>query len=338
MVMHAADPEHRVIALDAGVGPELANLYRDYYHKLDIWAIRGLAQTAAGWIGASEELCRWEEFRSHEFYNDFTLPVANIGHGMFALVSKEETRFTNLSVYRPPSGGPFGAKEVAVLKLLVPHLRRAFRLHFQLSRLQGRSQSFDILLDSLPQGIILLGSRGAVIHMNSAARRFCKLGDGLLAASTGLAAENPVESAKLQALIGQALSTSLGDGLSAGGGLLISRKSGQPFNVVVSPIGNLTTDFRQTVRVVVYVTDPSLRLRPHKKLLETIYGLTPAECRIALLMADGLSSSDIRETVAITANTLRSHLASIYRKTNTARQTQLVKLISLVGMLGTRTS
>ena len=54
-------------------------------------------------------------------------------------------------------------------------------------------------------------------------------------------------------------------------------------------------------------------------------------------MADGLSTSDIREMAGITANTLRTHLASIYRKTNTARQTQLVKLISLVGMVATRT-
>jgi DNA-binding CsgD family transcriptional regulator len=156
----------------------------------------------------------------------------------------------------------------------------------------------------------------------------------LLAAGSGLAAESPAESATLQALISQAVSTSQGDGLSAGGGLQISRKSGVPLNVVVSPVRGLATDFRETVRAVVYVTDPSLRIRPRNELLQTIFGLTPAECRIALLIADGMATSAIREMTGITANTLRTHLASIYRKTNTARQTHLVKLINLIGVAG----
>lgn len=333
VVMHGPFPERRIV-LNAGVSPELANLYRDHYHRLDVWAIRGLAQTAAGWVGASEELCRWGEFRNHEFYNDFTLPVANIAHGMFALLSKEETRFTNLSVYRTPQQGPFGEEETAVLKFLSPHLRRAFRLHFQLCSLRDRNRSLDVLIDSLSQGIILLGPSGRVLHMNRVARQLCEARDGLLAAGSGLAAENPMESATLQAMISQAISTSLGGGSSAGGGMQVLRKSGASLNMVVSPVRGLATDFLDNVCAVVYVTDPSLRIRPRNELLEAVYGLTPAECRIALLLADGVATSTIREMIGITGNTLKTHLARIYRKTNTARQTQLVKLISLIGMAG----
>jgi DNA-binding CsgD family transcriptional regulator/PAS domain-containing protein len=332
LVMHQSGV--RSIALNAGMSTESVDLYADYYHAVDTWAIRGTAQTTAGWVGASEELSRWEEFRNTEFYNDFTFPAANIGHGIFALVSKEQDRFMNLSVYRPPEWEPFGPNEVGILKLLGPHLRRAYRLHFQLSSLRGRSRSFDILLDSLPQGVILLGAGGNIIYMNRAAGQLCEVHDGLLATSAGLAAESPVESANLQSLVSSAVSTSLGEGLGAGGGLQISRKSAVPLNVVVSPVRGLPTDFSETVRAVVYVIDPTLRVRPRNELLQAIFNLTPAECRIALLIADGVATSDIREMVGITANTLRTHLASIYRKTNTERQAQLVKVLNLIAAAG----
>ena len=339
--MHDSFPDQHILMLNAGMNPEALALYAERYWEQDIWAVRGIPQTertGGEWFGPSEQLCSWGELMRTEFYNDFLAAKHDIGHAMFSVVSRERTRLTNLSVYRPPRREAFGAKEVEVLKLLTPHLRRAFRLHFEFCSLKDRKHSVDMLLDSLAQGVILLGSRGAVIHMNRSALQLCEVGDGLVAAGSGLAAESPIESAKLQALIGRAVSTSLGNGLSAGGALLISRKSGMPLNVVVSPVRSLRTDFRETVRAVVYVTDPSLRIRPCNELLEAIYGLTPAECRIALLVGDGFSAATIREMAGITANTLRTHLASIYRKTNTARQTQLVKLISLIGMLGSRTS
>ncbi|HKW18323.1 MAG TPA: hypothetical protein VJO35_12525, partial [Terriglobales bacterium] len=178
IVMH--DSGQRTMALDAGVGPEFSLCYRQHYHETDIWAIRGLERTAAGWIGVSEELCRWEEFRRTETYNDFALPMGSIAHGMFALLSKEQSRLMNLSVFRTPRQGPFDEEDVEVLRFLAPHLRRAFRLHFQLVSLQERNRSFDLLLDSLPQGIILLGATGNVLHMNRAARQVCEPCDGLI--------------------------------------------------------------------------------------------------------------------------------------------------------------
>ncbi|HKW18435.1 MAG TPA: helix-turn-helix transcriptional regulator, partial [Terriglobales bacterium] len=137
----------------------------------------------------------------------------------------------------------------------------------------------------------------------------------------------------LQNLISQAISTSKGAGFSAAGGLRISRHTGESLNVVVSPVRGLATDFSETVSAVVYVTDPGVRIRPRNELLQSLFGLTPAECRIALLIGDGVATPEIRELAGITTNTLKTHLASIYRKTNTQRQTQLVKLISLIGIV-----
>jgi DNA-binding CsgD family transcriptional regulator len=55
--------------------------------------------------------------------------------------------------------------------------------------------------------------------------------------------------------------------------------------------------------------------------------LTPAECRVAILLADGHSPATIAEMVGVSRNTLKTQMSSIYGKTGTSRQAQLVRLL-----------
>lgn len=62
-------------------------------------------------------------------------------------------------------------------------------------------------------------------------------------------------------------------------------------------------------------------------LLRMLYGLTPAECRVALLLNDGRTPRGIAELVGVTENTIRSQLKSSYSKTGVGRQAELVRLL-----------
>lgn len=57
------------------------------------------------------------------------------------------------------------------------------------------------------------------------------------------------------------------------------------------------------------------------------YGLTAAETRVALALADGMGVPDICADHGIGLATVRSHLKSIFRKTETSGQVQLVVLV-----------
>jgi DNA-binding CsgD family transcriptional regulator len=46
-----------------------------------------------------------------------------------------------------------------------------------------------------------------------------------------------------------------------------------------------------------------------------------------MLVADGLSPTIIAEMLGVSRNTLKSQLASIYQKTGTSREAQLVRLL-----------
>ena len=63
------------------------------------------------------------------------------------------------------------------------------------------------------------------------------------------------------------------------------------------------------------------------KFLSSLFGLTPAESRVALLLTDGHSTREIAEMIGVKSSTLKSQLSSIYRKTNTSRQSDLMRLM-----------
>jgi DNA-binding CsgD family transcriptional regulator len=67
-----------------------------------------------------------------------------------------------------------------------------------------------------------------------------------------------------------------------------------------------------------------------------LFGLTPAECRVSLLLADGHAPKEIADSLGVTANTVKSHLSSIYNKTDTSRQSQLAHLLGQLAMSALR--
>lgn len=62
-------------------------------------------------------------------------------------------------------------------------------------------------------------------------------------------------------------------------------------------------------------------------LLHAVFGLTPAEARIATLLAEGLTLKQIAETQGTRHETVRKQLRAVYAKTATNRQPELVRLL-----------
>jgi DNA-binding CsgD family transcriptional regulator len=67
---------------------------------------------------------------------------------------------------------------------------------------------------------------------------------------------------------------------------------------------------------------------PDAKLLGALFAFTPAEMRLAVALARGLDLQSIAQTHKATVGTLRVHLKSIFEKTNTSRQAELILLLA----------
>jgi DNA-binding CsgD family transcriptional regulator len=223
--------------------------------------------------------------------------------------------------------GPFFCRNLELLRFLGPHLQRAFRLHLQLSELRARTESLEQAVDMLATGIIFLAGDGRIIHMNQAASKILAENDGLMAVQGRLLAESSAESSRLENLLLQASPTSLGTGTGPAGGVTISRRVRPPLQVLITPVRNLNLDASCPVIAIAFVSDPAQRIRPAADILRALFGLTPAECRVALLLGDGHTPPGISELIGVSTNTLKTQLASIYRKTGTSRQAQLVRTL-----------
>ena len=312
------------MATQWGCNPEMPQLYAAHYGAIDVW--REAVTASADWLGISEQFVPSQSLAKTEIYNDFLVPY-EIPHGIFAMIARSPSRVVNLSILRGSNLGPFETTDLEIVRFLRPHIQRAYRLYSELTKAKARSAGLMACLDSFSCGVILLGPQMQVLAMNRAAERLTKSNNGLQVSRSGLGAERPGETAQLHRLVVAALATSKGRGLDAAGAMTVSRREQSPIHLLVSPVRGIDLGYSDRVGAIVFINDPAQHVHPREETLRAIFGLTTAECRVAVLLADGRATAEIGHMLDVSRNTLKSQLASIYGKTGTSRQSQLVRLL-----------
>lgn len=320
LLVHDARRAEHSISLQWGIDPEAIRLYAEHYGKVDIWQQRAAPLAVEGWVGVSEEVISPRELAETEIYNDY-FRLFGVAHAAWSIPESTAGTISGLGVYRGPREGDFDSDALVLLGILAPHVKRAIRLHFRLTTLRNRSESLKTALDAIPTGVILLSERMQIVAMNYAAERILAANNGLLATGGGLRAELQRESSGLKKLLTEAVRNPLcvADEIDA---ISVSRRNLPPLHLLVSPVRGL-----DSVRVIIFVTDPKQALRPASATLQSLFRLTPAECRVAMLLAGGQALSEMSGTLGVSRNTLKSQLASIYGKTCTSRQSELIRLL-----------
>lgn len=329
LVMHNLGHEEHTVAASWKTEAEADRLYQQHFGSVDVWTMKAKSKPA-GYVCTSDSLFPTRELASTEFYNDF-LSRYGIAHGMFGLVEHNEISVAGISLYRGLLSGEFRASDLETLNLLVPHIQRAFKLHFQFSQLKGRSEGVEAALNMLATGVIFLGANGEVVLVNRSAQEQLGTKDGLFAARGKLSAAIGAESAHLQVLIHGALQIGGGIGLSAGGTILISRENGRPLSVTVAPLREVNPSVTQRTAAVLFISDPDRNPEVPANMLQRCYGLTPAEGRLAILLLEGRSLKEAGDFCDVTYNTAKSQLKIIFSKTGVQRQGELIRLLLNTG-------
>ncbi len=319
------DRDLHLVSESWGQDPDGIRLYTEHYYKLDVWAAKGRHIPTTEWLGPSEALCSFDALARTEFFNDFLLRFDSV-HALFGAAQDLGGLFSNLSIFRSHKRGPFDQSAVKLIRFLSPHIARAYRIHFQLADLKGYSLSLQTALDSSPTGILLLDRNCRVVTMNLAARATIDRNDGLFVRNGRLQTGGAKEFATLENLLSNARPS--GKRLGLAGSMIVGRRNQMALLVRVAPAGNSPLAQQNPVTTIVFVNDPKQRARPSQEVLNSLFGLTPAESRVALLLTDGHSTREITEMIGVKSSTLKSQLSSIYRKTGTSRQSELMRLLT----------
>ncbi len=209
---------------------------------------------------------------------------------------------------------------------LLPHVRQAVRVRQELAAAEAHAYAgVSTLLEHASLGAIFLDRRGTIASANQAAERLLAAGDGIYQWRGMLRASLPHDDAKLRHLVPVALPR-LGH-LPVGGSLSVQRSAGLPLIVHVHPVTPQRADFgAERLGALVLIRDPDAnRLDP--EMVGDVLGLTPAESRVAVLLAMGRSVREIARELGRSEHTARWTLKKVLAKTDTARQSDLVRLL-----------
>ena len=227
------------------------------------------------------------------------------------------------------------AAQIGVIEGLLPHLRHFASVRQVLADTQALSHSLGALLDNAHVGIIQLDRSGRIVEANDPATRILRRRTELLDSGGFLRARAAGENTRLQRLLAEAQSPFGAQG-SAGSTTVGRPPSTTRLLVHVTPVSGRGWDFQAgRVAVLVMVVDPARRPGIDAALVATALNLTPAESRLAVMLADGRSLREIAAMTSRTEGTVRWHLKQIFRKQGIARQTELVRrVLALEGLPG----
>jgi DNA-binding CsgD family transcriptional regulator/PAS domain-containing protein len=313
-------------AILSRLDPEMARLNFSYFgtrnpfvtqNNLHLVPLRGL------FIGPDYFSVPRAELERSEYFNDFMLPFG-VNSLLMVALALHGTDAAVINIMRPKSKDWFDNEETRFLRSIRGHLVRAFELTRRLSQAGRDSESVSGLLARSPHGLFLLDKDGRIRFANAAGEAMIAAGDGLRVESGTLATARPETTQRLAILIGKTARDP-----DQGGAILLPRRSGKrPYSLIVARMRPAADSvFASGPSVVVSVTDPEGEAPLPLSRLKELFGLTPAETRIAGEILAGHDPRAIARTLGLSTKTVRAHTANIFDKTQTNRQAELVRLM-----------
>ena len=261
-----------------------------------------------------------EELSRDSFYVEFLRPRGFGWHAAAALSDGESPLV--LSLKRRASLGPFQREELDRIAKVLPHLRAA--AYAAQTALSFRSHDHLETLKAVGQGGLLLNRDGLVIALNG----LVSLGDGLDVVEGRMRAAYPSEQGALDRAVAIAVSKAAPSELPTPSPAMLHRPSGRrPLIVRIARLFDVAPNPVAEARALVSVVDTAEAPIPTPRLLRDLFGLTPKEADLAMLLGQGFTLALAAELSHISLSHARQRLKVVFHKTETSRQSELVTLL-----------
>lgn len=274
-------------------------------------------------LSEASDPSRWDE---NPYFVEFGRPKALIDSVVIPL-ARDPAMVGTLGLSRCAAAGAVGEGEMAGLRLLAPHIRRAVTISNLFEMKAVEASSFSAAIEAVAGGVALVSADGAVIHVNSAAAAMLAAEDPILCRDGRIALRHPLASGALEADIRRAIEdeTRLGHG---GIAIPARRGDGAPCVLHVLPLhrGETRAGLVQRGAAAIFIAPAASPPRLPADALALLYDLTPAETRVFELVCEGAAPADAAHRLGVAPSTVKTHLLRVFEKTGCRRQVELVKL------------
>lgn len=217
-----------------------------------------------------------------------------------------------------------------------PHIARAVDLCFELTRWRREQRRFEIVLDAIADAAMLIDWQGRMVLANRDAETALMRADTLRKNSDGtlgVTGQVSMSDQALGAFLDAALRGQRGDDARFRPNLVVPRKGGiPPFMLLATPLRCVREDFWGSLApcasLLLQIIDPLTLGQADEHWLQDSFAMTPAEARVAALIAAGVAPPAIATLLDVRVTTVRTHLARCFDKTGARSQVALARLLA----------
>lgn len=257
-----------------------------------------------------------EELRRDAYFQEFLRPRGVFYHAKARLLADADERIS-LSLKRSAKFGPYEPADIAFLDHLIPELEMAVRIARRV--LDAEAAGMTRVLSNRGDPVFELDAWGRVLRVHDPDSEDL----GIVVRERRIVAEDPQAQAFLDRAVGAAVRAPQRPAI-----VTISNQRGERRFLHIAPVtGRAREVFLATAAVVVIVGSGCAKATFPTTQIRSALGLTEREAQIGALLGEGLSLPNIADHLHLGLGTLRNHLKSIFGKTGTRRQGELIALL-----------
>ena len=305
-----------LLAYEHGTSPAWSRLYHERYGELNP-LIPPLMRGPIGRPALIADRMPTEDWRRTQLYREWCAPQ-RYADFMDMVVFRDDRHIGALSCVRLDDQPRFGAPDLAAFGSIAGHIRRALDISnlFELRKVEA--DLFEGLVEMLQAAVLVIDRQGRTLQQNERATRWLaelqrtqRRGERLVLPGVDLS--RLIETVKDERVFTASLRPS------------DSRRD--IVGVTSFALGGAAGRLRGWP-IIVLITGEKFSKPPADALLQSMFGLTPAEIRVLKFILSGQTGSETADDLGVSLATVRTHIARLLTKTHASNQAELVRIVT----------
>lgn len=228
-----------------------------------------------------------------------------------------------LTFQRSRQLGRHTKEEIQLFSDLIPHLRRSAVIGHQFERRSSEGSWNRPVLEQLGFAAVLVNRHGIISDLNAEPQRLVRTGGPIRLQFDRIGLTSQERTRNLHTAIQRVIDSRMGTNFSIRG----STPDHCHLNAVLIPTQSAAY-WLTNPEAVLLVKSSSSAPTSTIDVLRTSFKLTIAEARLLQALAAGETINDYCGRMCLSRNTIKTQLRSLFNKTSTSRQVDLVRLVS----------
>ncbi|MFO0200600.1 MAG: helix-turn-helix transcriptional regulator [Alphaproteobacteria bacterium] len=307
-----------------GISEEDHRAYQEKYHCVDLF-LHPLMLREIGDPATSADLVSDEELLSSRIYREWAAPQG-FRDTLMTMLTRHQGRLAFLGVTRKLEQRRYDAADRHAMRLITPHVQRAVLISDLIEHQTVERNYFARIIDTIATPTVIIESNLRILHTNQTGQAMLSRGIQVSSAKGAIRLPNQVAAAVLrasrEASQGRADTVAVPDTLRIVGDVAQS-----DLNFVVMPHGGPDRKLGSgALQIALFMQEANSFTPLAGEVWGKAFGLTGGELRVLQGLVEGAAPAEIAAMYGIANSTVRTHLVSLFRKTGTRRQVELVRL------------